>query len=206
LSPGIKLLIYSCLAGSLFIIKDVNIHAVISICIIISLFFIPFKKVKGGFLPITLFMLFTFISNLFYQSGRVIYIAGPVTLTDEGLVLASIRTLRVFDMIFAAKVLTATTPLKDMLESLKKILGPLEKTGLPVHDFFAATALTLKCFPLIKQELSEVYKNSIKGTESVSFRDRTRLIASFMIPMFTESIRDPEKFFIQAEERSRTDA
>lgn len=206
MSPGIKLLIYSCLAGSLFITKDVTIHAIISACIIISLFFIPFNKVKGGSLPITLFMLFTFISNLFYQSGRVIYIAGPVTLTDEGLVLASIRTLRVFDMIFAAKVLTATTPLKDMLESLKKILGPLERTGLPVHDFFAATALTLKCFPLIKQELSVIYKKNIKDTESVSFRDKTRMVASFMIPMFTESIRDPEKFFIQAEGRSRTDA
>ena len=109
-------------------------------------------------------------------------------------------------MIFAAKVLTATTPLKDMLESLKKILGPLERTGLPVHDFFATTALTLKCFPLIKQELAGVYKNSIEGTEFISFRDKTRAIASFMIPMFTESIRDPEKFFIRAEERSRTDA
>ena len=206
MSPGIKLLTYSCLAVSLFIIKDINIHAVISVCIIISLFFIPFRKVKGGFLPITLFILFTFISNLFYQSGQVIYIAGPVTLTDEGLVLAAIRTLRVFDMIFAAKVLTATTPLKDMLESLKRILGPLERTGLPVHDFFATTALTLKCFPLIKQELSGVYKNSIKNAEAVSFRDKTRMIASFMIPMFTESIRDPEKFFIQAEERNRKNA
>lgn len=205
MSPGIKLLIYSCLAVSLFFIKDINIHAIISICIIIPLFFIPFKKVRGGFLPITLFLIFTFISNLFYQSGRIIF-AGPVTVTDEGLILASVRTLRVFDMIFAAKILTATTPVEDMLGSLKQILGPLEKIGLPVHEFFSATALTLKCFPLIKRELIKSYEDNIKGADPVSFREKTRMIASFMIPMFVESIRDPEKFFIQGEKRNGTDA
>lgn len=195
MSPGIKLLIYSGLAVSLFLIRDLNIHAVISGVVVLLLFFIPFKKVSSGSLPITLFLLFTFVSNLFYQSGRVVQSIGPVTLTEEGLVLAAIRTLRVFDLIFAAKVMTATTPLEDMVGSLKKVLTPLERVGLPVHDFFSTMALTLKCFPVIKQRLQEVYKGSVDGNNAVTMRERIQVVVSFLIPLFVESVTEPKKFF-----------
>lgn len=206
MSPGVNLFIYSVFAAAIFLVRDLTAHLIISSCVVFALFFIPFKKVRGGFLPIAVFLGFTFISNLFYQTGRVLYMLGSVAVTDEGLRIASIRTLRVFDMIFAAKVLTALTPLEDMLGSLKKLSAPLQRIGVPVHDFFSATALTLKAFPALKKRLQAAYSESVEGKGAVRFSEKIRLAVSFLMPVFVESMRNPEKFFVQNEAEDKRDA
>ncbi len=199
---GVNLFIYACFAVGLFVLRDLTCHFIIAAIVVVALFFIPFKKVKGGFLPIMLFLGFTFFSNLFYQSGRVVSVLGPIILTDEGLKLAAIRTLRVFDMIFAAKVLSAVTPLEDMIDSLRRTLHPLERLGLPVHDFFSVMVLTLRAFPVLKQKLHKTYRESIEGRESVHFHEKMRLAASFLVPLFVESMRNPGEFF-EKEEKAK---
>jgi energy-coupling factor transport system permease protein len=168
----------------------------------------PFKKIKSGAVPIFFFLSFTFISNLFYQSGMVIAVVGPVTVTEEGLRIASLRTLRVFDMVYAAKILTHITPLEAMIGSLKRVLRPLQRVGLPVHEFFSIMALTLQCFPVLKQKLYERYGEKVNqrsgtstggtGTKNFisNFRIAVALVASFVVPLFVESMAEPEKFFM----------
>jgi len=51
-----------------------------------------------------MFLLFTFISNVFNQHGRVLYSAGPVLITHEGLMLASIRSARIILMIAESNI------------------------------------------------------------------------------------------------------
>ncbi|HEX8947918.1 MAG TPA: energy-coupling factor transporter transmembrane component T [Dissulfurispiraceae bacterium] len=192
---GIKLLLYSCFAAGLFLVKDLTPHLLIAACVAGSLVFIPFRKTRGGLVPITLFLGFTFMSNLLYQSGRVVYMLGSFALTDEGLRIAGVRTLRVFDMIFAAKVLTSLTPLEDMIASLRKVFQPLERVGLPVHDFFSTMALTLKAFPLLKRRLQEEYRGGGEGKSDMRFKDKMKTAVSFLVPVFVESMRNPESFF-----------
>ncbi len=168
----------------------------------------PLKKIKSGAVPIFVFLAFTFISNLFYQSGMVIAVVGPVTITEDGLRIASLRMLRVFDMVYAAKILTHITPLEAMIGSMKRILRPLERVGLPVHEFFSIMALTLQCFPVLKQKLYDRYSEKAEersgtatggaGTKNFisNFRTAVALLASFMIPLFVESMAEPEKFFM----------
>ena len=201
MSPGVNLLIYSCFAAALFLVNNITIHLAVSACVVVLLFFIPFRRVKGGIVPITLFLCFTFFSNAFYHSGRVLFTAGPFVMTDEGLDMAGIRTLRVFDMIFAAKVLTSVTPLEEMIGSLNRIFRPLERFRVPVHDFFSIMALTLKSFPLLKQRLQEVYRESIEGKGAIRFSEKMKLAVSFLVPVFVESMRNPEKFFEQEEKK-----
>ena len=185
-------------------------HAIIASCVILALFFIPFKKIKSGAVPIFFFLTFTFISNLFYQSGMVVAAVGPVTITVDGLRIASLRALRVFDMVYAAKILTHVTPIEEMISSLKRVLRPLQRIGLPVHEFFSIMALTLQCFPVLKQKLYDRYSEKAKQRSGTStdvtgmkslisnFRIAVALLASFMIPLFVESMADPEKFFMSA--------
>lgn len=201
--PGINLLIYSCFAAAIFFVRDLPPHLIISAVVVCSLFFIPFRKVRGGLVPIIVFLSFTFLSNLFYQSGRVVYTLGSISVTEEGLRIALIRVLRVFDLVYAAKILTAATPLEKMIDSLRRILQPFERIGLPVHEFFSTMALTLKSFPVLKQRLQEVYRDSVDGRGAVSFREKMRLAVSFLIPMFVESMREPEKFFVQDEKTEK---
>ncbi|MFZ5996627.1 MAG: energy-coupling factor transporter transmembrane component T family protein [Nitrospirota bacterium] len=192
---GVNLLLYSLFAVSLFLIKDLKVHLVLSAVVVCLLFLVPFRKIKGGLVPIMLFMVITFTSNTLYGSGKVVYTLSSLIITDEGLRLASVRTLRLFDMIFGAKVLTAVTPLEAMLDALKRAARPLERIGVPVHEFFTTMVLTLRCFPVLKQRLNDTYKENVEGKTAVTFMEKTKLVASFLVPLFVESMRNPERFF-----------
>lgn len=193
------MVLYIIFSISLFVVKSINYHAVLAGIVTAVLFQIPINKVKSGLLPILLLLFFTFAGNLLFHPGRIIYETFFAAITDEGLYIAGIRTLRVFSMIFAAKILTHLLPLDRMLLSIVRIAGPLERAGLPVRDFFEIMGLTLKALPVLTQRLSEAYredlgKNSIRG-----FRNRLRHLVSFMLPVFTESIHSPEEFIVSKE-------
>jgi energy-coupling factor transport system permease protein len=158
------------------------------------------KRVKGGFVPITLFLFFTFAGNLFFQPGRILYGNNLLSVTDEGLLIAGIRTLRVLSMIFAAKILTGILSMDEMIHSLETVLKPLERIGLPVKDFFRVMGLTLKAFPVLMNHLVKTYTEEITNHDNHGFRRRMRHMVSFLLPVFVESIRSPEAFFVSSED------
>lgn len=163
---------------------------------------LPLKKVMSGFLPITVFLVFTFAGNLFFHSGRIIYSNSFLSLTDDGLRLAGVRTLRVFSMLYGAKILTGLMSVDEMVRSFEDMLRPLERVGVPVKDFFSIMAMTLKSFPVLMEHLGKTYKEDLRNNDVRGFRKRMRHMASFMMPVFVKSIRSPETFF-EPGERNR---
>jgi energy-coupling factor transport system permease protein len=172
--------------------------------ILIIILKIPFAVLKKGWLPIGLFLIFTFISNMFFSHGKILYNIGTIMITEEGIHIASIRTLRIFLMVMGAKIITATTSLDVLVESLASVLRPLEKIRLPVNELFSIMGLTLQCFPKLKDYLSENYRNYKKNNlplppftkgGMVGFFKKTMIISSFLLPMFIQSMQSPEIFF-----------
>jgi energy-coupling factor transport system permease protein len=140
------------------------------------------------------------LSNIFFSHGKILYNLGAIAVTEEGMYTAVVRTLRIFFMVAGAKILTATTPLDVLVVGLGNILKPLEKTGLPLNDFFETMGLTLKCFPKLKDYMAENYRNHKDRTEGDGFLKKAKIIASFLMPMFIQSMQFPEKFFKEREE------
>jgi len=132
---------------------------------------------------------------MFFSHGKIIYSIGSVVITEEGLRMASLRTLRIFFMVAGAKILTATTPLEALIGALCRTLMPLEKAGVPVNEFFSIMGLTLKCFPKLKDYLAENYRNHKDRGENDGFLKRAKIISSFLLPMFIQSMQSPEIFF-----------
>ena len=180
---------------SLFLVQNLSVYIFILVLILILLLRIPFASVKRGWIPISFFLAFTFISNMFFSHGKIIYSIGSIVITEEGLRMASLRTLRIFFMVAGAKILTATTPFEALVAALANTLKPLEKTGLPVNEFFSIMGLTLKCFPKLKDYLAENYKNHKDKGENDGFLKRAKIISSFLLPMFIQSMQSPEIFF-----------
>ena len=177
------------------------LYAFILFLILLLLIRIPFASLKSGWLPISLFLAFTFMSNVFFSHGKILYNLGAVVITAEGMHIAAIRTLRIFFMVAGAKILTASTPLDVLVAGLGNILKPLEKTGMPVGDFFSVMGLTLKCFPRLKDYLAENYRNHKNNTESKGFLGRVNIVSSFLFPMFIQSMQSPEIFFQKQDEK-----
>lgn len=200
--PELKIILYFVFIASLFLIQDLSAYTLILIALSILLLRIPIASLKRGWLPISFFLAFTFISNIFFSHGKILYNLGPIVITAEGMHIAAIRTLRIFFMVAGAKFLTASTPMDVLVAGLGNILKPLEKAGLPLNDFFETMGLTLKCFPKLKDYLAENYRNHKNKEENRGFFGNARIFSLFLLPMFIQSIQNPEVFFEETDEKT----
>ena len=198
--PELKILFYVIFVILVSAVSSLKAYVVIFFIICLLLLKVPFRAVKSGWIPISIFLAFTFISNVLNQHGKIVFLAGTVMITEEGLTLAAIRTLRVLFMIAGAKVLIATSKTEEIIHGLWRLLNPFERAGLPVKDFFYMTGLTLKCFPILKNMLYENYQQNIKSADIRGIWNRAKAVSMFLLPMFAESLQSPEKFFIEPEQ------
>ena len=192
--PEIRILFYIAFIVGLYFIQNLLFAFGIFILIAILLARIPIPSLIKGWIPITMFLFFTFFSNLFFQHGRILYQAGPLFVTEEGLTTALLRTIRIFCMIAGAKILTATTGIEPMISAFAKLLKPFERMGVPVEEFFSTMGLTMKSLPRLKEQVVREYKTTVKDRKITGFRNRAKVISSFLMPLFVKSIRSPETF------------
>jgi energy-coupling factor transport system permease protein len=191
----IRIIFYLVFAVSLYFIESLSV--LYMFCGILAAFLLrlPFQKLKAGWVPITFFLLFTFLSNLLNNHGKVLVAIGSFFITVEGLKTAVFRSLRLFLMIGWLKVLMAGMPTIDLVNALGRLFMPMERLGLPVKDFVHTLGLTLQCFPVLKDMGTELYRKQLALQEIKGFSGRVKVISSFMVPMFVMSVRTPEIFF-----------
>jgi energy-coupling factor transport system permease protein len=194
LLPERKILIYIAFILGLFFIKNLLFSFGIFILMATLLARIPMASLLRGWIPITIFLFFTFFSNLLFQHGRILFQAGPLFVTEEGLTAALLRTIRIFCMIAGAKILTATTGIEPLIGAFARLLKPFERLGVPVEEFFSTMGLTMKSLPRLKEQVVREYRTMVNDRKITGFRNRAKMIASFLMPLFVKSIRSPEAF------------
>jgi energy-coupling factor transport system permease protein len=195
LPPEIKIISYILFIAAIFLIQDITVYFLILLILFIFLIRIPWKSLKRGWIPISLLIFFTFLSNVLFQSGKVVYHAGPFLLTEEGINIALIRTMRLFFMIAGAKILTATTTIESLVGACGRMLKPLERFGVPVAEFFSTAGLTMKSLPRLKDHLIDTYKQKVKEDSIQGFLSRIKIISLFLLPLIAKSLQSPEIFF-----------
>ena len=97
-------------------------------------------------------------------------------------------------MIAGAKILTATTGIEPLIGAFARLLKPFERLGVPVEEFFSTMGLTMKSLPRLKEQVVREYRRTVKDRKITGFRNRAKVIASFLMPLFVKSIRSPETF------------
>ncbi len=199
MKPETKISLYIFFVIGLFAVKSLTVYLVILVVLSLLSAGVPFRKLKAGWIPIILFLLFTFVSNVVDRQGRIVSHIGPFVVTDEGIDIASLKTLKILFMIMGVKIMMASSRPEDIVGALGRIFGPFERTGLPVRDFFHTMGLTIRCFPALKNMAAETYRENIKEADVRGFSEKARVISSFLLPMFVKSIRTPEIFFEKTE-------
>ncbi len=203
IKPEIKIILYVLFVVSLYLITSLSTYLLVLVPLLFLLLRIPFRRLKSGWVPISLFLLFTFLSNALNQHGRVLWTAGPVMLTEEGLYTGAFRTIRVLMLILGIKILMAGVKTDDLIEALGRLFGPLEKIGIPVRDFIHTMGLTLKCFPVLNEMAAGIYRTNVRQTEVNGFMGRIKVVSAFLMPMFVKSVKSPEMFFESDKEHGK---
>ena len=198
-SPRAKILLYVLLATTVFFSHSFSVSLISLVFVMFFAIRLPFSTLKRGLIPIMLFLTFTFISNVFYQTGNVLYEVSGFSITDEGLRSGSLLTLKLFILILGAKALTATTKAEDLVNGMSELLGPIGKTGF-VKELLFTMSLTLRLLPIVYDEALELYKD-VKNSEGASIAGKIRLSVSLLTPLFERSLKkaremsDTEKDF-----------
>ena len=195
LPPEVRIILYTGFVVCLFFIKDLTLYMLILTMLLILMLRVPFSVLKKGWVPISFLLLFTFISNVLFQHGKIRFQAGPFIITDEGLNTATVRTMRFFFMIAGAKMLTATTTPGSMVNALGRLLGPLRKLNIPIDDFLQIMGLTMKSLPRLREEIVSGCGEKVSKGHVSGFLDRVKVISAQLMPVFIKSMRVPEKHF-----------
>ncbi len=190
----LKLLAYLAFTFCLFYIKEMSFfYAVLFVALGLYLFY-PDRRMKRGVLPIGIFSLSVFVSNLLlFTPGRVVYEGAFLTITDSGLYTALVRATRVIGLVYGAKLLVLSSGLKEIVSALKKLSSPLKKVGISVDSFFDTLTLTLSLLPVIKEEALKRVSTSRKHRRGSLF-SRLKVWVDVMVPLLLDTIRMPEVF------------
>ncbi|ACP33098.1 energy-coupling factor transporter transmembrane component T family protein [Corynebacterium aurimucosum] len=101
---------------------------------------------------------------------------------QKDLTAAAIMFLTIYAAISGAVLLTLTTKVSEMMDSLDRALAPLGRLGVPVENITLAMSLTIRLLPLMLGTVVEVL-------DARKARGATASLTAFGTPVIIRSIR-----------------
>jgi energy-coupling factor transport system permease protein len=195
LPAQLKLVIYLFFVTGLFLLKNplFFVLAIGIICVLLITMRAGFGR--RGFIPMLMLLLFTFLGNLLFRHGRVIFSPGPLLITVEGLTDAWVKTMGIFCMIAGARLLTALSSIEELIRAFSWLLRPLQHIGVPVDDFVSTMGLTMQSLPALREQFMAMYGEKMRTERKAGFWNAARVVPSLIAPLFARCLRSPDEFF-----------
>ncbi|MDC0765045.1 energy-coupling factor transporter transmembrane protein EcfT [Brevibacillus sp. HB1.4B] len=155
--------------------------------------------------PVWILILFTVVLHIFITKGGTVYFQwGWFTVEEEGVRQAIFISLRLGLLILISSLLTLTTSPIDLTEGLERLLGPLGKIGIPVHDIALMMSIALRFIPTLMEETDKIIKaQTARGANftSGSLVRRAKNLIPIAIPLFVSAFRRAEELALAMEAR-----
>ena len=206
LDPRIKILIIIMFITSLFFIDSFFPYIFILGFILFSIKIsdIPLKFVLKGLKPLVLIISITFIINVLFTKGEVLFRIGPLSITKEGLSQATFMALRLIFLITGTSLLTLTTSPISLTDGIEKLLSPFKKIGLPAHELAMMMTIALRFIPTLLEETDKIMKAQMaRGAdfESGNVINRAKNLVPLLVPLFINAFRRADELAIAMEAR-----
>ena len=166
---------------------------------------IALKYILRGLKPILFIVLFTFVLNVFFQTGgEVIFRLGFVKITDEGLRLAFFLAARLILLVICSQLLTLTTSPIALTDGLESLMRPLKKIHFPAHEIAMMMSIALRFIPTLMDEANKIMKAQMaRGAdfESGNLVQRAKAMVPLLVPLFVGAFRRAEELALAMEAR-----
>lgn len=172
-------------------------------CIVLSR--ISFQFIWSGLKPVWFILAFTFIIHVWTnRTGDIVFSWGIFSIYEGGLVAGATMTYRLILLVLAASLLTLTTQPLVLTNGIEKLLHPLKKFKVPVHEFALMVAIALRFIPTLWQETDKLIKaQSSRGAQLLSGPLYKRLFhfIPIIIPLFLSAFQRAEDLALAMEAR-----
>lgn len=194
LDPRVKLVGTICYIISLFLVNNVwgYLIAALFLAVMIKLSNVPFKFMIKGMRAIAFLLLITVVFNMFLTSGEALIQIWKLTITKEGLRLAIMMAVRLSFLIVGSSVMTLTTTPNNLTDGMEKLMNPLRKIKVPVHEIAMMMSIALRFIPILLEETDKIMKAQIaRGAdfESGNIIKKAKAMVPLLVPLFISAFR-----------------
>lgn len=194
LDPRTKLVGTICFIISLFLVDNFigYLLAGLFLFAVIRLSKVPFKFMVRGMKAILFLLVIAVVFNLFLTPGEVIWSFWKLQITKEGIRLAVFMGIRLCFLIMGSSVMTLTTTPNNLTDGLEKLLGPLKKLKVPVHEIAMMMSIALRFIPILLEETDKIMKAQIaRGAdfESGNLIKKVKSLVPLLVPLFISAFR-----------------
>ena len=194
LDPRVKLMGTLIFIISLFMGMNIWIYAVVTVAlaVVIKMSRIPLKFMVRGLKSIVILIIISAVFNLFLTPGEVVVSFWKLKITKEGIKLALLMAARLCFLIIGSSIMTLTTTPNQLTDALEKLLGPLKKIHVPVHEIAMMMSIALRFIPILLEETDKIMKAQIaRGAdfESGNLITRAKNLVPLLVPLFISAFR-----------------
>lgn len=207
LDPRVKIIGTLLYLISLFLFRSIPGYLVATIFLFgcIRLSKVPIKFILKGLKPIFILLLITVIFNLFLTSGgNVLVHVWIFKITEEGVRTAVYMAVRLVYLIMGASLMTFTTTPTALTDAIEKLLYPLNKIKVPVHEIAMMMSIALRFIPILLEETDKIMKAQIaRGAdlESGNIIQKARAMIPILVPLFVSAFRRANDLAMSMEAR-----
>lgn len=195
LDPRVKLVTTICYIISLFIVDNFIGYAIagLFLALVIKLSKVPPKYIVRGMKSI-IFLLFIAVAfNLFLTPGETTLVSfWKLRITKEGVRLAAFMAIRLVFLIMGSSIMTLTTTPNNLTDGMERLLGPLKKIKVPVHEISMMMSIALRFIPILLEETDKIMKAQIaRGAdfESGNLLKKAKSMVPLLVPLFISAFR-----------------
>ena len=162
------------------------------------------KNIFKGLKPMIFLIVFTAALNIFYTDGRPVLPGWPITW--EGLDRAAKMIARIVLLITGTFLLTYTTSPMALTDGMERLMSPLKKIGLPVHEMTLMMSMALRFIPTLIEETDKIMSaQKARGAdfENGNLVKRAKALLPILVPLFVSSFRRADDLAVAMESRCR---
>lgn len=122
----------------------------------------------------------------------MLFHAWIFTITEGGLRTAVYMAIRLIYLIIGSSLMTFTTTPNELTDGIEKLLHPLNKIRVPVHEVAMMMSIALRFIPILLEETDKIMKAQIaRGAdlESGNIIQRAKNMIPILVPLFVSAFR-----------------
>lgn len=153
---------------------------------------IPLSMIWKSMKPVVPIVIFTAVLNLFLSTGDPLWQWKFLKITREGIETAVFMSVRILCLIAGTSLLTYTTSPIALTDGIERLLSPLKKIKLPVHELAMMMTIALRFIPTLIEEADKIMKAQMaRGAdfESGNLIKRAKAMVPLLVPLFVSAFR-----------------
>ena len=194
LDPRVKLTATMAYIISLFLFDGMEgyIVAALFLALVIKLSCVPFKFMVKGMKAIVFLLMITVAFNMFLTPGEVLVTLWKIKITKEGVKVAVTMAIRLVFLVIGSSVMTLTTTPNHLTDGMERMMSPLKKIKVPVHEIAMMMSIALRFIPILMEETDKIMKAQIaRGAdfESGNLIKKAKSMVPLLVPLFISAFR-----------------